>query len=706
MVLKRNTAEGQPNSTTLTAANSGGGSGDAFAQVALTGSPAITYSTDQAMHGTRSYEVTVADGSSMTLVMSGAVTSSGAMQAYIYFTAYPATPLTFIQAHKSTGNFAGSFVLLANGRIVVTDTTNTTLITAPTAIPLNTWIRFDLVIIPGATATTGRIMGAYYVGDSTTATWSYDSGTTINAGIDQLDNFRFGKLAATGTMPTFYIDDVAIDPGKTSYIPIGATTNQTPSSHAGASVANIEPYSTQTLTGTDNDTDGTIVTRTWRQVSGSPAVSLSGSGATRTYTTPGTLNGTSLVFGYTVTDNDGDTSPEATVTHAILPVTERVVAGGVEVPARSRALKNGSLVSDLSYAVSGGVLVRRGGAGGGSIRPTGPGYVRYEDVYVTGDDLQDVVNRVTGNRVLTFPEGEFLIPNNFANGYRDGVRMAGSGGGAGCRGFVGSGRNTVFKMLSSNRTAWVSGASPYMLIDATASSEEPFSTVEFRNFRIEGTDLGHEYHGLRLQRCKGIIDNVYITGVTGFDKVPPGETGSINLFECDNVIIKNVEVDGRRNGVRVASSPIMPNNSTNITVEDCYVHHTYTGGGGIAWFHCTDAVVTRVRSEYIGSGPGKQAGACFNHEQTTQITYWDPVMICDRNAVGGGLHMTLNADGERGGTDCIMTVHNPTWDPTSVGGGQFVVQTWTLPQQNQRTPPTVLDANGNPLPFTYLNPYL
>ena len=364
-------------------------------------------------------------------------------------------------------------------------------------------------------------------------------------------------------------------------------------------------------------------------------------------------------------------------------------------------------MSPSVYHVRSGALVRKGRSTIAppidTTRPTGPTYVRYEDLYVAGDDLQAVVNRVTGNKILTFPEGTFLIPNNFANGYKDGIRMGHSSGGPGCRGFVGSGRNTVFKMLSSNTTAWTSGASPYMLIDAVTGASDPKITVEFRNFMIEGTNLGHEYNGLRLENAKGVIDNVYITGITGTSNGPPGETGSINLFNCTDVLIKNVEVDGRRNGVRVSSSPIMPNHCDRITIEDTYVHHTYTGGGGIAWYWTNDSTATRVRSEYIGSGTGTKSGSCFNHEQSTRITYYDPVMICDRNATGGGMHMTLNAHGATGGTDTILTVNNPTWDANTLGGGALCIETWTLADQRQVTAPIVKNAQGNPLRYLWVN---
>ena len=342
-------------------------------------------------------------------------------------------------------------------------------------------------------------------------------------------------------------------------------------------------------------------------------------------------------------------------------------------------------------------------------RKTGANYVRYEDVYVAGDDLQKTINRVTGNRVLTFPEGVFLIPNNFPNGYLDGVRIGHRDAGAGCRGLSGSGRKTIFKMVTSKRAAPTSGTNPLMLIDAVPRGADPMISVEFSNFHLQGTNLGHDYNGLRLERCtKSLVENVYITGIKGSNKVPPGETGSVQTQKCSYLTLDNVELDGRLDGVRVAASLFMVNSSDHITVNKCYFHHTYTGGGGIAWFGSSDGTVTDTRSEYIGTGTGNRSGYCFNHEQTTRIVYNRPTMICDRNTTGGTLHMSLNADTGRGGVDCAITVHDPKWDATSVGGGKFVVETWSLAgagSQAQRTAPKVYNAAGGALAYTYLNPY-
>lgn len=352
-------------------------------------------------------------------------------------------------------------------------------------------------------------------------------------------------------------------------------------------------------------------------------------------------------------------------------------------------------------------------------RPEGAKYVRYEDTYVSGDNLQQTLNRVTGNRVLTFPEGEFIIPPNFSNGYMDGVRV-GNGGAGGCNGIAGSGRNTIFKMLSSNRPQPAVGTTittnNYFLMQANGESwpggKRP--GMEFQNFWLQGTLLGadHDFNGLRFDSCQDLlVKDVLVTGVKGTDNVPPGETGGISLFRNAGGLIKNTEIDGRRDGVRVSSAPLMPNNGSNLTVEDCYFHHSRYGGGGIAWYVYDGGIVRNTRSEYIGSGTGIRSGYCFNHEQANNITYYNPIMVCDRNASGGNgtLHMSLNADSARAGVDNTLTVYNPTWDATSVGNGKFVVETWNLgTQQVQRKRPTVYNASGvlDPNLVFYINPYL
>lgn len=126
-------------------------------------------------------------------------------------------------------------------------------------------------------------------------------------------------------------------------------TNVSPTANAGANQVNIEPYTPVTLVGTDSDTDGSVVTRAWTQtpVGGVPTVTLSGTGASRTFEAPGTLGGVGIDFVYTVTDNGGATASDNMVV-SVLAVTDRAVIGGAEVPMKIMTVKSANFMSTES----------------------------------------------------------------------------------------------------------------------------------------------------------------------------------------------------------------------------------------------------------------------------------------------------------------------------------------------------------------------
>lgn len=97
----------------------------------------------------------------------------------------------------------------------------------------------------------------------------------------------------------------------------GAATNAAPTADAGADQANVDAYTTVTLTGSGSDSDGTIANYAWSQTDG-PAVTLTGTGANRTFRAPATIDGTTLTFQLTVTDNGGATGTDS-VDVAVLP---------------------------------------------------------------------------------------------------------------------------------------------------------------------------------------------------------------------------------------------------------------------------------------------------------------------------------------------------------------------------------------------------
>ena len=103
-----------------------------------------------------------------------------------------------------------------------------------------------------------------------------------------------------------------------------------PTANAGPDQS-VEPWATVTLTGAASTAVGTVTGYAWTQTSG-PAVTLVGTGSTRTFTAPASAAGATLVFSLVVTDNTGLVSTADTVTVTALPATEFYATAGAWVP--------------------------------------------------------------------------------------------------------------------------------------------------------------------------------------------------------------------------------------------------------------------------------------------------------------------------------------------------------------------------------------
>lgn len=214
---------------------------------------------------------------------------------------------------------------------------------------------FTQTAVSGAIATVGqylRIEGLvnsstnqaqtkiFYGGNVHGTTPDYDSGLVTSAtGSLASTNFAIGAVVAATV--TLHYDNFVVS--NSGWIGPAVTTDIPPSASAGTDQTGIEPWSVVTLTGTASDSDGTIVSQIWSQVSGSTATLYGDSGLTTAYTSgavayyaaPATINGDTSQFKFTATDNNSVSSSD-TVNVTTLPVTERAVIGNIEVPMRIR----------------------------------------------------------------------------------------------------------------------------------------------------------------------------------------------------------------------------------------------------------------------------------------------------------------------------------------------------------------------------------
>lgn len=335
--MQTNGFEGVANGTAITTTNSAtSGSGFAYISGTTGGTSALTFSTDTAAHGTTAAKLALVNNESKFMAWTLSNPTQLATRFYLRF---PVRPTTFALLHgvlNVTDADPGAAVYLGSGGnllLQAADGGATFNHVTTRALAVDTWYRVELLATQSSSR--GRLQLALYLGDSTTPLETYDSGTTLNTGPDAFANVRFGRLTGgTTANRTYYFDDLAVSEGATAYLG-PASSDVAPHANAGPDQSDVEPWLTVTLSGTDSDTDGTVVARAWTQTAGA-AVTLSGaSTATATFPAPGTLAGTSLTFTYTVTDNGGESGSD-TVNVGVLPVTERAVIGGVEVPMQVR----------------------------------------------------------------------------------------------------------------------------------------------------------------------------------------------------------------------------------------------------------------------------------------------------------------------------------------------------------------------------------
>lgn len=214
--------EGQTNGTGVTIANSTT-YGDSPASLVEVSNGTVNYSTDTSLHGTRSAALAMTSGATACLLdigLGGMNSATVAARAYMKLTSAPSSASRIMQLRSTGSKELGGFNFNANGTVAVVDLSGvavstssaTTQVISPTA-----WYRFEYVWKISATA--GSYKAAVYVGDSTSAWFSYTSATNLNTGTANIGEVRFGKASNSGTLAgAWYLDDIAVDDAGTSFI--------------------------------------------------------------------------------------------------------------------------------------------------------------------------------------------------------------------------------------------------------------------------------------------------------------------------------------------------------------------------------------------------------------------------------------------------------------------------------------------------------
>lgn len=206
-----NSFEGGINGTEITAANSGGASGNAFDGKVPVGGTLVLYSNAQA-RGTLSMQIAQAGvwaAAYTNWTLSPALTAKTYCRLYLFLSGVPATQMPII-CWIGGGLFSASLAITTAGKLRSLDFNPATLATSTVSCATGQWIKVEAEITPG---TSGASLNARLYNDagSDEADDTISStGLALRANIDEI---RVGQSDATGAGPiseTHYWDGVAV----------------------------------------------------------------------------------------------------------------------------------------------------------------------------------------------------------------------------------------------------------------------------------------------------------------------------------------------------------------------------------------------------------------------------------------------------------------------------------------------------------------
>lgn len=253
-------------------------------------------------------------------------------------------------------------------------------------------------------------------------------------------------------------------------------------------------------------------------------------------------------------------------------------------------------------------------------RPTGPDYVRIEDLGVGSDLRKAAVHPGAHGKVVTLPVGQFTL-DDFAQGdgkFMHGLMVSGTAK-TRCRGIVGSGADTVISMVpnSSHFTAatGAQGTENTTQFPQNIILFYGVDGVEFGNLTLAGTPQPHYHHGFRSTGRTHVHHLRTLGAAQGGYNMPPAETYSCAVGGVGSVI-EDSEFDGRRapGEKPVSSSVVATLAATNAVIRRCHMHDLLSGFGIVQWegqgLTTEDVWVTRP-----GTGVSGYNGAHTNHEK-------------------------------------------------------------------------------------------
>lgn len=208
MAALANTAEGGSNGTTVTTANSGAGSGDAWSAITGTGGTVI-FDTTHPAHGSLGYKIVNAASTAKYVQWTITADTAPHVRFYYYLAANPPSgaATNLFRFMNSTTNVLIMRVS-STGVIDFTDVSGSSVAASGAgAWPLNENVRVEIDLV--CNATTGSFTARFYHQDGTTPFLTLTA-SNLNTST-QVDGLRFGVINAAGSATTMWFDTVAYD---------------------------------------------------------------------------------------------------------------------------------------------------------------------------------------------------------------------------------------------------------------------------------------------------------------------------------------------------------------------------------------------------------------------------------------------------------------------------------------------------------------
>lgn len=222
MPLLTNSFEGGTNGAQITAAGSGGTSGNAFDSISRSTGASATWDDTVSAHGTLSAMFTTGSTSGDALIQwtaSEGTQTTIFFRAYVYLPSSSASAFRFFQARNGTNGsvHCGSVYILGQTMHLSFGATFSGGTAFTTPIPIGQWVRVEGFVTGDAVA--GAVGASLYTSmDSTTAAESHAQ-TGINT-TGPITAYWFGQGNVSVNSGPFWLDDIGVSP--TGYLgPVG-----------------------------------------------------------------------------------------------------------------------------------------------------------------------------------------------------------------------------------------------------------------------------------------------------------------------------------------------------------------------------------------------------------------------------------------------------------------------------------------------------